>query len=116
MKPANMTLKEYLQKRLSVSLVVPERIIDSVITHQFDSANDALNTCKSVEISGFGKFYFNEKRAIRLMEKYLSQQEVFTNILNDETVSDQRKRNIGIKLEQNAVNIKLLKPKLNGSV
>jgi len=116
MKPASMTLKEYLQKRLSVSLVVPERIIDSVITHQFDSANDALNTNKSIEISGFGKFYFNEKRAVKLMDKYLSQKEVFTRILLDETISPQRKRGMEMKLEQNAVNIKMLKPKINGSV
>lgn len=116
MKPASMTLKEYLQKRLSVSLVVPERIIDAVITHQFDSANDAVGTCKSVEISGFGKFFFNEKRANKLMEKYLSQQEVFTNILNDNTISDQRRRGMIMKLEQNATNIKMLKPKINGLV
>jgi len=113
MKPTNMTVKEYLQKRLSISLVVPEKIIDAVITHQFDSANDATNTCQSVEISGFGKFCFNQKRALKLMEKYLSQKEVFTNILNDENISEQRRRNIGMKLEQALSNIKSLKPKLH---
>lgn len=108
-----MTVKEYLQKRLSISLVVPEKVIDAVITHQFDSANDATNTCHSVEISGFGKFCFNHKRGLRLMEKYLSQQEVFTNILKDDSISEQRRRNIEMKLEQAVSNIKSLKPKLN---
>lgn len=112
-KPASMSVKEYLIRKMSLSLVVSEKTIDAVITHQFDSANDALNTNKSVEISGFGKFYFNDKKAITLMAKFRSQQKLFTDMLLDESISAQKRRGAEMKLEQAENNIKILKPRIN---
>ena len=48
---------------------MPEVVINQVITHQFDSAHDAVKTNDSVEISGFGKFLFNEKKAKQKVDK-----------------------------------------------
>lgn len=111
-KPASMSVKEWLVKKLSLSIVTPERVIDAVITNQFDTANDALKTCKSIEISGFGKFVFNENKAIKQMAKYISQKETFENILADESITNVRKTNISMKLETTLSNIKALTPKL----
>ena len=50
-------------------MVVSERVIDQVITHQFNSAEDATKTNNSVEISGFGKFVFNKSKAEKKINK-----------------------------------------------
>ena len=87
-KPMSMSVKEWIIKKMAIKMVISEKVIDSVVTHQFDSANDALNVHKSVEISGFGKFYFNEKKAIKTMEKYSSQKDMYETVLADPTTSD----------------------------
>ena len=37
--------------------------------HQFNSANEALKNNNTVEISGFGKFTFNSKKAYKRLDK-----------------------------------------------
>ena len=64
-KPAAMNIKDYLIRLLAVKILTSEKTIDAVITHQFQSANEALDLNNSVEISGFGKFFFNNKKAIK---------------------------------------------------
>ena len=54
-KPAAMNIKDYLIRLLAVKILTSEKTIDAVITHQFQSANEALDLNNSVEISGFGK-------------------------------------------------------------
>jgi nucleoid DNA-binding protein len=110
-----MSVKEWIIKKMAIKMVISEKVIDSVVTHQFDSANDALNTCKSVELSGFGKFYFNEKKAIKTMEKYLSQKDMYETVLADETTSDQKRANVQVRLANLLISIKTLKPKIDES-
>lgn len=64
-----ITVKDVLIRTTAVRLAIPERIVESVVTHQFSSAATAMDTNKSVEISGFGKFMFNEKKAKLRLEK-----------------------------------------------
>ena len=52
-------MKDYLIRRLAVKLMTSEKTIETVINHQFQSANEALLNNKTIEISGFGKFIFN---------------------------------------------------------
>lgn len=108
-----MSVKEWLIKRMSIPLVTSEKIIDQVITHQFDSANDALNTNKSVELSGFGTFYFNQKKALTQYNKLLAIEKAYNNMLLDEKITDVRRNAITLKLKIIAVSIKTLKPKTN---
>ena len=65
----------------SIGLVISEKIIDQVINHQFDSANDALNTNDTLEISGFGKFFFNTKKANTHYNKLLAMKQAYENTL-----------------------------------
>ena len=55
-------------KKMAIGMVVNERVIDQVITHQFNSAEDATKTNNSIEISGFGKFVFNMSKAVKIIE------------------------------------------------
>lgn len=111
-KPKSLSVKEYLIRKMSIKLNTPEKVIDAVITHQFQSATLALATQNSVEISGFGKLLFNEKKAHKKMEKLLSQKEVFERISNDETLSERKRASASLKLKNTLETIDSLKPKL----
>jgi nucleoid DNA-binding protein len=115
-KPPSMSIKEYLVKKIAINNVcdkmVSEKIIDTVISHQFDSASKATSIHNSVEISGFGKFAFNQKRAMKQMQKYESQIRYFNGLLETD-LSDADRRNVEMKMQSTLNNIKSLKPKLN---
>ncbi len=112
-KPQSMSVKEWIIKKMSINLVISEKIIEQVINHQFDSANDALNVNKSVEISGFGKFYFNEKKALTQYNKLLAIKKAYENMLADPSITDVRRNAVTLKLQILETSIKTLKPKIN---
>ena len=93
-------------------MVISEKIIDAVVTHQFDSANDALNVNKSVEISGFGKFFFNGKKAYTQYNKLLNIKRTYENALADENITDTKRNALLLKMQIVESSIKTLKPKI----
>ena len=111
-KPNTMSVKEFIIKRMSISLVVSEKIIDNVIQHQFDSANDALNTNDTVEISGFGKFFFNTKKANTHYNKLLAMKQAYENILADPSITEKRRHSTEQRMITVLSDIKMLKPKI----
>ena len=98
---------------MSINMVISEKTLDAVVTHQFDSANDALNIHKSVELSGFGKFYFNEKKALAQYNKLLAIKNTYEKTLLDENTSDVKRNAVTLKLQIIETSIKTLKPKIN---
>lgn len=94
-------------------MVISEKTIDAVVTHQFDSANDALNIHKSVEISGFGKFFFNSKKAVTQYNKLLNIKRTYENALADENITDTKKNALELKMQIVESSIKTLKPKID---
>ena len=110
-----MSVKEFIIKRMSLTLVTSEKIIDNVITHQFDSANDALNLNDSLEISGFGKFYFNTKKAERLYAKLHEMKQAYENTLNDPAITDKKRHSTELRMITVLADIKTLKPKMHES-
>lgn len=102
-------MKDYLVRTLAVKLRVPEKTIDAVISHQFQSANDAMLTNNSIEISGFGKLHFNKKKAEKKMADLLRIKGHLENKLQLPEHDTPQNR---IKLESVKQNIATLKPKL----
>lgn len=115
-KPQNIRTKEYFIKKLAINLVISEKIIDAVIVNQYDSAYEATNNCNSIEISGFGKFLFNTKKALKQMEKYKAQKQMYETELLDESLTDIKRKNFEDRLKTTLYNIKHLKPKLREDV
>jgi hypothetical protein len=111
-KPISMSVKDYLIRLMSVKMMLSEKTIEAVVNHQFQSANVALQENKSLEISGFGKFYFNQKKAQKRMEKMLSKAEVFAKQAMDESLSEQKRNSAALKLANTVAAIEVLKPKL----
>ena len=112
-KPPSMSVKEWIIKKMAISMVIPEKTIDAVIIHQFDSANDALNVHDSIEISGFGKFYFNQKKAQGQYVKLNKIKQAYENMLLDENITETRKNAVELKIKIVESSIKTLKPKIN---
>lgn len=108
----SMPLKEWLIKRLSLQLRVPEKIIDVVITDQFVSAFQATTNHNSIELSGFGKFVFSQTKAAKQMAKYESQKSLYETILNNSDISEEQRRNNMMRLATTNKNIEHLKPKI----
>jgi hypothetical protein len=108
-------VKEWIIKRMAINMVISEKVIDTIVTHQFDSANDALNVHHSVELSGFGKFFFNMKKAISQMDKYMSQKKMYEEMLLDVTLTEKKRLNTITRLDKLLISIKTLKPKINES-
>ena len=116
MKPNSLSTKEWLIKKLSLDLVVSEKIINAVITHQFDSTNNALLENNTVELYNFGKFYFNVKKAKKELFKFENTKKVLDKILVDENSLENDLRKAKLKLIDVNKNITLLKSKINEDV
>ena len=112
-RPKSLTIKDFLIRKMSVRMLIPELTLDAIVSHQFQSANQAMLITKSVEISGFGKFVFNDKKAVKKMEKLLSQKALFERLMNDDSLSEQRRNNARLKYESVTLNISVLKPKID---
>jgi len=107
-----MSVKDFLIRRLAVKMMVSEKTIEAVVNHQFQEANVAMSGNKSLEISGFGKFYFNDKKAAKQMKKYEEMKAAYEKRLQDEKLTDQRRRVLGVLLKSVTDAIEDLKPKM----
>jgi nucleoid DNA-binding protein len=111
-KPMSLSVKDWIIRKLAPKMLLSEKTIEAVVNHQFQEANQALRKNKSLEISGFGKFFFNEGRAKKQMAKYESQQELFGRMLQDETLTEQRRKSLELKLQIAKDAMRDLKPKM----
>jgi len=111
-KPISMSVKDYLVRTLAVKMMISEKLIETVINHQFQSANEAMDTNNSIEISGFGKFYFNEKKAKKRLEDLTRKKNLMLEFLASAETSEQKKRSSKVTLEKTEALINLLKSKI----
>lgn len=114
-KPMSMSVKDYLIRVLSVRTNTPVKTIEAVVAHQMDGLNKAIqsNTIFSAEMSGFGKFLFNHKKAQRKYEKHLSKEKVFIEMLNRPENTEKQIASYTLKLENTKKWIEGIKPKLD---
>ena len=107
-----MSVKDWIIRKMAVKMRTSEKVLETIINHQFQSANEALTRNKSLEISGFGKLFFNEKKAQKMMEKFLSQKALFEKWAADETLPEAKRKSAALKLQIALDGIRDLKPKL----
>jgi nucleoid DNA-binding protein len=110
-KPISMSVKDYLVRTLAVKMLTSEKMIEAVINHQFQSANEAMDLNNSLEIAGFGKFYFNDKKATKRLGALNAKKKAMENILADTTTSEQKRRSSQVTLEKTEALINLLTTK-----
>jgi nucleoid DNA-binding protein len=109
-KPMSMSVKEYLIRTLAVKLAVNEKTIEAVVNHQFQSANEAMDLNHSVEISGFGKFMFNEKKALKKLAKLESKREYMQKVVDSPETTEALLAKTTMTLNKTIEQINVLKP------
>ncbi len=112
-KPNSMSAKDYILRILSVDMAIPEKTLNAVITHQFQSAYEAMDLNKSLEVSGFGKFMFNDKKAVKKMASLQSRLERYTLELENNSLTEANRAKITEIIRVINKQIVQLKPKLN---
>jgi nucleoid DNA-binding protein len=112
-KPISMSIKDFLIRKLAISLLTEEKVIEAVVNHQFTSALSATQTCKEIEISGFGKMFFNDKKAASKYQKQLQKMEYFTEQLSSPNNSPARLLSLTNKLNNTIEAAQTLKPRIN---
>jgi nucleoid DNA-binding protein len=112
-KPKSMSMKDFLIRVQAVKMMKSEKTIEAVVNHQFQSTNLAMRTNNSVELSGFGKFFFNEKKACKRLTKMEEKKLYIEEALKDELLTEQRRKRYGTMLQNVILDIEFLKSKTN---
>lgn len=112
-KPISMSVKDFLIRQMAVKMMITEPIIEAVVNHQYQSALEAMPKSMSIELSGFGKMYFNVGRTLRKWEKMHSKVATFTRIANDPEETEQRRKSATNKLNNTLAQIEHLKPRID---
>ena len=110
-KPVSMSVKDFLIRTLAVKILKSEKMIEAVINHQFQSANEAMDGNNSIEISGFGKFYYNNKKGDKKLNSLNAKVIAFKKIIEDESTSEAKRKSAQLILDKTLSSIELLKTK-----
>lgn len=115
-KPVSLSVRDYLTRKMAVKLMVSEKTIDAVVAHMFNSANRAMYSNDSVEISGFGKLLFNKNKAKRKLQKLYEQKAHFEKQIASEEVKERVKHVAAMKLSSVEEAIDILSPRITDDV
>ena len=109
----SMSVKEYLIRTLAIKLAVNEKTIEAVVNHQFQSANEAMDLNHSIEISGFGKFMFNEKKAAKKLAKLEGKRDFMQRIIDNPETTEALLAKTTVILTKTIEQIRILKPTIS---
>ena len=112
-KPKSLSVKDYLIRVLAVKMLTSEKIIEAVVDHQYQSTNEAMASNYSVEIAGFGKMFFNKKKALKRIEKLLHFKAIHEKTLLDENITETKRQSLMVKLDNIRMAIESLKPRID---
>ena len=112
-KPVSMSVKDYLIRTLAVKIMVSEKVIETIVNHQFQSANEAMDLHNSLEISGFGKFYFNHKKALKKLDMLERLKTKMEHELTNNLVPEHKRKGAESKYSSLLLFIEYLKTKTN---
>lgn len=102
-KPATMSMKLWLIRKVAQRENVPESTVEAVINHAFKGLVEAFADPEvmSVEVSGVGRFQWSYKKHVKELRKLREQWYVFTNnIKMYEAEGDERQKERAIKVRE----------------
>lgn len=112
-KQSNISTKDYIIRKMSHSLNIPEKRIEMVVNHQFDSLREGLKKHYTMELSGFGKWIYNVNKAKKILLKEYSKKETFTNKMNEPGITEAKRQSWQNKLNNTLATIAQIESKLN---
>lgn len=107
-KPSTMEEREWFIQKLSMLLNIPKNTISRVVSHNYESIYMAMKDNDSVEISGFGNFYFRRDKALQKLKACYRMREGFKEKLADNNINDRQRHTTEKLFDANEVNIKEL--------
>jgi nucleoid DNA-binding protein len=84
----SIDIKNLLVRTTAVKLSIHEKIVEKVVDFQFQSAREAMASNHSVEVSGFGKFVFNNNKAKKKLLGYEKTLKILEENINNPETSD----------------------------
>lgn len=114
-KPESMSVRDWITKKVAISTTIPENVIKRVMSHNYDSAYEATETNNSIEISGFGKFYYNKKKAKKEIEHCVDQKNTYEKRLQEGCSTEKERQRAENKVEYYGKKLAWLKKKENGN-
>lgn len=114
-KPQSMSHKDFLIRTLAVKMSVNEKMIEVIVNHQFQSANEAMDLNHSIELSGFGKFMLNVKKAHRKMVKIINKRDAFELVMKDDSKTEAERKRANVIFNKTNNQINLLKPTIDNN-
>lgn len=111
-KPVTLSVKNFLIRKLSSDMIVPEKVIEEIVNHQFVTIVEATKVHHTIEMSGFGKFLFNHKKAQRRMWLYENTKRLYESQLSQD-ITPVKRRSLEAKLKILLGYIEALKPMLH---
>lgn len=114
-KPKSMSMKDFLIRVQAVKMMKSEKTIEAVVNHQFQSMNIAMRSNNSVELSGFGKFYFNIKKATKRLANLIEKKDAVEKQLLEggDSLADNKRRRLETMMTTTLLDIEFLKSKTN---
>ena len=116
MKPQSMSNREWFIKKIAVNNNIPEKTVNAIVNHQFQAISLNLQTNDTLEVSGFGKFIFNRKKAEKKLDKLQHTKNTYMQTIVNPETTELRCKNSKRLLIQIEESIKLLTKKLHGTI
>jgi hypothetical protein len=103
--------RQELIRKIVVDMALPQKTVEAIVSHQFQSVVNALRNNNSVEVSGFGRLVFKPKQARRQLEGAYLRLELCEGDMTKEGVKKDRMRGYKIRhqiLEEKIEALKIL--------
>ena len=97
-KPLSLSVKDFLIRKMSVDFSISEDTIRSVVDHQCSNFLTATKTNDSLELSGWGTFYFQKKKALKRLNTLNTFKTSYERQLNDGSLSPLKRTSLERKL------------------
>ena len=109
-KPSDMSVREFLTKKLSQDINVSQMVIEKVMSHHYEYLVDQLRKKNHtvVEIFNFGNFTYARKRAQFHLKKMLQRKEILEETLKHKELSDSERHKAEERLLRISGEIKYL--------
>ena len=111
-KPQSMRVREWLTKTLSRRDHIPETTITAVIRHQYDAGQQALKENNSVEIAGFGNFFYNVNKAEKHLQAFTKKKKECEELCKKPSITSKKRLSYEQTIEDMTAAIEDLNKKL----
>lgn len=106
-------LRDVLITKTAIINLQSESVVEKVISFQFKEAIQMLKIVHEVELSGFGKFMISQSKLKKRINKVELAITNVSNLLIQETTSEEKKKDLERKLRDSNVVLAYLKSKIN---